>query len=492
MKSKPSFVILVVALSLSLIVPLGALAAEKSLADILKEKGILTKEEYQEALKAEQAQKAEEAKKAAEAAEAAKATPAAEKPAGAPIAGYKKGFFIQTPDENFKLNFTGYVRPMLRLYENNTSQDNEFKIERARLVLETTLGKYWQGRVSSELTTASDGKFLKYAYLNCSYLPYLQVRAGQDKAPFSREYLTSFSEVDTIERAMITDAGATVPKYDIGIQLHGPRLLNGILSYKVGLFNGNGANNSDTNDDKDLIARLVLAPFAPTDIAALKGLEFGGSYQTGRQTPAQTYQPKLPTDWSFFKEIRYRGQRDRYGLDMAYKLGPFKLQGEWIYQSLEREKQVRVNPDTHVIVSSGGKLIDAPDLIAWGWYVLGTYFVWGNEEKGIQLVVRYEQMDVDDELAPKRYREANPMGKDTYDNRWGNELNLRGNTADVLTLGFNYFPHPNIRLAFNWLYQYLDNQYTTDKIIHDHEGNEVVTAHGGAMNTFYLLTQVRW
>jgi len=483
MKRNRSVILLAIVLTLCLILPLSSIAAEKPLSDILREKGILTEEEYQEAQRAEEAKKAEEA---------AKAAPPAEKPAGAPIAGYKKGFFVQTPDENFKLNFTGYVRPMLRLYENNTSQDNEFKIERARLVLEATLGKYWQGRVSSELTTTSDGKFLKYAYLNCSYLPYLQVRAGQDKAPFSREYLTSFSEVDTIERAMITDAGGTVPKYDIGIQLHGPRLLDGILSYKVGLFNGNGANNSDTNDDKDLVARLVLAPFAASNLSALKGLEFGGSYQMGRQTPTQTYQPKLPTDWNFFKEMRYRGQRDRYGLDMAYKLGPFKLQGEWIYQSLEREKQVRVNPDTNVIVSSGGKLIDAPDLISWGWYVLGTYFVWGNEEKGIQLVARYEQFDVDDEEAPKRYRKANPKQKNSYDDRWGNELNLRGNTADILTLGFNYFPHPNIRLAFNWFYQYLDNQYTTDKVSHTHSGDEVPTPNGHSQQAFYLLTQVKW
>jgi len=85
----------------------------------------------------------------------------------------------------------------------------------------------------------------------------------------------------------------------------------------------------------------------------------------------------LPTDWALFKEMEYGGHRDRYGLDMAHKVGPLKLQAEWIYQRLEWEKQVGVNPDTNQIVSSGRKLIDAPDLISWGWYVLGTYFVWG-------------------------------------------------------------------------------------------------------------------
>jgi len=69
--------------------------------------------------------------------------------------------------------------------------------------------------------------------------------------------------------------------------------------------------------------------------------------------------------------MTYRGDRIRYGVDAVYKLGPFKLQAEWIYQTLEREKQVRVDPTTNQIVSSGGKLINAPDLNAWGWYVLG-------------------------------------------------------------------------------------------------------------------------
>jgi hypothetical protein len=84
------------------------------------------------------------------------------------------------------------------------------------------------------------------------------------------------------------------------------------------------------------------------------------------------------------------------------------------------------------------------------------------------------------------------MGKNSYDNRWGNDLNLRGNTADVLTLGINYFPFPNVKLAFNWYYQTLDNKYTTDKISHANDGSEVVTAKGGAMNAFYLLAQVMW
>ena len=481
---KREWLLFTVLLTLTLIwiLPGSGIAAEKSLADILKDKGVLTEEDYQQVKTMEESQKAEEAKKAA-----------AEKPSGLPVAGYQKGFFLQSPDGKYKLSLNGYVQPQLRLFQDNTSQDNQFYIRRARLSLTGYYGKDWQGRVEGDFSTPSDGKFLKYAYLNWSHFQDAQIRVGQFKAPFSREYLTSSADIDTIERAMITDSGSTVPKYDIGAMLWGPSVFGGLLSYGVGVFNGNGANNSDTNDDKDLVARVAVAPFAPTAISIMKGLEFGGSFQYGRETPTQKWQPKLPTDWAFFKEMSYRGDRIRYGLDAAYKLGPFKLQGEWIYQTLEREKQVRVDPTTNEIVSSGGNLIDAPDLNAWGWYVLGTYFVWGDvNNNGFQLVARYEQMDVDDDKAADKYLKANPKGENSVANPWGNALNLRGNTADVLTLGFNYFPHPNIRLAFNWYYETLDNKFTIDRVHHTQDGDEYATPNGHNMQAFWFMTQVRW
>jgi hypothetical protein len=469
---------------------------EKSLADILKENGVISEEQYQQVKLMEETQKAEEAKKAEEAAKKA----AAEKPAGLPIAGYNKGFFLQTPDGKFKLVSNGVIRTLLEIYQNNTSQDTQFDLDRARLYFKGFYGDYWQGEVSFECTTTDTPNFLKYAYLNASYLPYAQVKIGQYKAFFSREYLTSFADVDTIKRAMITDSGGINPKYDIGVSVWSPNVFNGLLWYGVGIFNGNGANNSDTNDDKDVIGRVVLNPFAPTDISFMKGLSFGGSFQYGRETPNRTQSgPKTPTNWQFFQNVSFRGERMRYGAEAAYSLGPFKLQGELIYQSLEREKQVRVDRDTHEITSSStnSKLIDAPDYNEWGWYVLGTYFPWGNSTKGLQLVARYEFMDADDDKAADKYLKANPTGKDSPDansvsNPYGNALDFRGNSAEVVTLGFNYFISYNIRLAFNYYWMWLDNKYTIDRIHHDFEGNEIKTPNGHAMQAFYLLAQLRW
>jgi hypothetical protein len=536
MKGIRGTLIAMIALALLFFLPGSGFAAEKSLADILKEKGILTEEEYQQVKELEESQKAGEAKKAEEATkqaeeatkqaeeatkkaeeatkkaeELAKKT-AAEKPASLPIAGYKKGFFLQTPDGKFKLVHNGVIRTLLELYQNNTSQDNQFDLDRVRLYFKGFYGDYWQAETSFECTTASDSKFLKYAYVNTSYLPYAQLRVGQFKAPFSHEYVDSLAQdVDPIKRAMITDSGGINPKYDIGVMLHSGltsvpgapyqgdcNCLNDLLWYGVGVFNGNGANNFDVNDDMDVVGRVRVAPFAFTEISLMKGLSLGGSFQFGRETPTQTQPaPKTPTNWAFFKDVSYRGERERYGLEGNYRLGPLELQAEWIYQRLEREKQVRVDPDTNEIVSSGGKLTNAPDYIEWGWYFLATYFAWGDRNKGFQLVGRYEFMDADDDKAADKYLKANPIGEHSKDansvaNPWGNALNLRGNSAEVVTLGFNYFISWNVRLAFNYYWMWLDNKYTIDRIHHDNGGNEMKTPNGHAMQAFYLLAQLRW
>jgi len=159
MKETWSIPLAILALTLALMSAKPGLAAEKSLADILKEKGVLTEEECQEAVKVEAAQRAEEAKKAAA---------SEEKPASLPVTGYQKGFFLQTPDQKLRLLWNGYVRAQLRLYENNTSQDNGSKIRHARVSLRGYYGKYWNSELEGDFSTPSDGKFLKYAYLNYS------------------------------------------------------------------------------------------------------------------------------------------------------------------------------------------------------------------------------------------------------------------------------------------------------------------------------------
>jgi phosphate-selective porin OprO/OprP len=85
----------------------------------------------------------------------------------------------------------------------------------------------------------------------------LRLRGGQFKVPFSLEELTSDLHIDFVERSLINEL---VPSYDRGVMAYG-NIKQGIVSYSLGSFNGTGQNASDNNGDKDVAARMVIAPW---------------------------------------------------------------------------------------------------------------------------------------------------------------------------------------------------------------------------------------
>lgn len=106
------------------------------------------------------------------------------------------------------------------------------------------------------------------------------VRFGQFKIPFSLESTTSSADLDTIDRSQVVnkiapgwDIGAS--GRDIGLVLAGQA---SVFEYALGTFNGAGLNKADTNDHKDLSARLVAHPLA--------GVAIGGSYYDGLYSTA--------------------------------------------------------------------------------------------------------------------------------------------------------------------------------------------------------------
>ena len=90
----------------------------------------------------------------------------------------------------------------------------------------------------------------------------------------------SFREgVDTIEEVEVVDS--ITPERDIGVAISGD-ILDEKITYALGVFNGNGINTSDDNDQKDIIGRVVVSPFKGSN-GVLEGLSMGVSVQGGRQ-----------------------------------------------------------------------------------------------------------------------------------------------------------------------------------------------------------------
>ena len=113
-------------------------------------------------------------------------------------------------------------------------------------------------------------------------MPELRLRAGQFHVPFSlEEYGTSDNFIDFIERSMVNEL---TPTRDRGVKIYGDLgLMDGIINYNLGGFNGTGEDTSDNNGDKDLAFRLEYSPFRTSKSFWLKGLQFAGNVTWGNE-----------------------------------------------------------------------------------------------------------------------------------------------------------------------------------------------------------------
>jgi len=155
--------------------------------------------------------------------------------------------------------------------------------------------------VQEDNTTRS---ILKDAYVGYDDIPHHTIQLGQYKIPITEEGFRSSAKIDTIERSFI---GRTFgDKRDIGLMALGTWKY---ADYQLGLFNGEGPNKSDTNDQKDLAGRFVLKPFP--DTSSLKGLQVGSSFYV------------RPTN-------KTASEKKRIGVEARYENGPFSLKSEFM------------------------------------------------------------------------------------------------------------------------------------------------------------------
>ncbi len=127
----------------------------------------------------------------------------------------------------------------------------------------------------------------------------IDVSVGQFKIPVSWEGYNSSSKIILPERALISSLFGD--KRDLGVRLAKTFKKWG---YSAGLFNGQGANNLDTNIQKDVALRLEAYP--------VEGLTLAGV----------TYDSIGVRDKA--------GTKDRWEADVRYDHGPYLVQAEYL------------------------------------------------------------------------------------------------------------------------------------------------------------------
>jgi phosphate-selective porin OprO and OprP len=309
----------------------GHSAEAKSLEDVLKEKGVITEQDYKEVTKSR-------------------------------LQDYKpgKGYTLTSPDEKFQMAVGGRLQTR---YTYTDGDDNTLTPDASRW--EVKRMKFWMNgyAYTKDLTyllqvdfvSGGSSRLLEHAYLNYRLMDELQILAGQTKVPFGRQWINGSGSQQFVDRSFASDAFR--PGYDSGVKLSGD-LFGGLSTYEIGAYGGAGqsatrAANGD-NTTTAVAARVTANPFgkmayseSDLDNSPKPLLSIGANYygntlkKTGATTASATgFEANNITlagssGWLGRNAGRFSTSEkvdiDSYGIDAAFKWQGLFALGEYIY-----------------------------------------------------------------------------------------------------------------------------------------------------------------
>ena len=162
---------------------------------------------------------------------------------------------------------------------------NTFEARRVRLRVDLDIGDWITARIQPDI--AQGNLRVADAYIDFGLSDYLNLKVGQFKRSFSRIELTSSTVIPTIERGVriggLDDYLGMVPGEhyeilgesgyvgrDLGASLRGG---TDRFGWELGVFNGEGADSRDVNDDKTAAARFTVTPAAGTPLELAAGVQ---------------------------------------------------------------------------------------------------------------------------------------------------------------------------------------------------------------------------
>lgn len=238
-----------------------------------------------------------------------------------------------------KPKFSGYMigRYQASLQEGNKS--NSFSLRMARVsvggrILDDFEYKI-QGQINGNTSALGNSPRIVDLFVEWQKYGYFKVKAGQFKRPFTFE--NPMNPIDqgfmgyaqNVSRlAGFTDRNGEHASNgrDIGVQLQGDVLPDSrgrnLVHYEIGVFNGQGINCSDVDNQKDVIGGLWVSPVAGFRIGAFGWV---GSYArkgnctVDGETGPQTYSGMVSLN------------QYRYAFSVEYKKAEWQLRSEYIH-----------------------------------------------------------------------------------------------------------------------------------------------------------------
>jgi phosphate-selective porin OprO/OprP len=243
------------------------------------------------------------------------------------------GFWLDSPNDAYKLHLTGYVQAVDRFYSGQepAGTPSTFVMRRVRPTFEGSLASYYDFRIMPDF--GGGAATLYDAWGNIHYWDQLQLKIGKFKEPVGIERLQEDKWLFLLERGLPSDLMAD---RDIGAQLFGV-LFDNRVEWQAGVFNGVPDNtatvDTDGNSGKDFAARLFIHPFHHTQVTLLDGLGAGiaGTYGDERGTTIDSFKSTFQNVFfTYGSTVFASGSRYRFSPQMNYYYGPIGFFSELV------------------------------------------------------------------------------------------------------------------------------------------------------------------
>ena len=355
-----------------------------------------------------------------------------------------RGLVITSPNKDYELRIHGYAQIDNRTYLNNDNAANtdQFLVRTARPIIEAKIADEYSARLM--LDFGNNQTRVLDAFADYKPEKEFNVRVGKFKAPIGLERWQSESDIPFVERGLATNL---VPFRDIGVQVYGD-VIPKTVEYQLAFTNGSSDlsdNNGDTDNAKDITARIFTHPFHETNIPALRGLGVGIAGSIGDRNGNATNND-LTTGYNSFAQNKIfsfgstafaDGPERRINPQLNYYYGPFGFLGEYVKDDSEvhnGSKKTTLDNDAWTLLAS--YVLTGEDASFDGVRVKNDFNLESGQWGAWEVLARVSQLNIDDKAFPI-YADPTKSVKDAREYvagvTWYLNNNLKWNTNYAYT-----------------------------------------------------------
>ncbi len=301
-------------------------------------------------------------------------------------AGYDKGFYIKTPDDNFFLKTNLFLQfrytylDFDRTVNANDEDWSNFFVRRARVIFSGNApNKDWTYffHIQLEPTSAVN---LHDAYVTWKKYPYAQVQFGRSKLPYGLHFWQSAIYLNGVERSIFsgeTDVDGkedsrkwpggnanfqvnnedTVTKYPVGgfhlfrsqgVQLQGDIDMfgqNGFLQYWAGVYNGRNTKGGINLDSSPIwVGRISVNPFGKYNLLQQGDIDYSKAPKvcfllSGFQNTDRLSKIRSSTTGTEQSVNLYDVKSSGYDVAAIVRYRGFSADAEYGYDRLEQDRE---------------------------------------------------------------------------------------------------------------------------------------------------------